>query len=161
MFSQSSRIAAGIYVRRAVRSEGFFFDEFAPDSAWIRERGTIKLPALPDLKQILIRGEARVHPDAVGIEAGIPSLDIFVGDRHISTIEVKTAQQWTVPIEVDPAWAADGAELSFRLRGVGRTNFLAWLARVAENHSFAERIQRFRRQNRNRQQCIQKVEADG
>ncbi len=161
MFSQPRPAPAGSYVRGAVRSEGLFFDEFAPDSAWIRERGRIFLPPLRDLKHIVIFGETREHPDAVGMEAGIPNLDIYAGDQHISTIAVTGNQRWEVPIEMLPEWAADGMEISLRLRGVGKTNFLAWLARVAENHSVSERIQHFRRQNRNRQQRILRIEADG
>ena len=161
MFSSPPRTAAGNYVRGAVRCEGLFFDEFAPDSAWIRERGRIFLPPLRGLSRIVIFGETKTHPDAEGIEVGIPNLDVFAGGQHVATISIPADQRWEMPIEIKPEWAADGTEISLRLRDVFRTNFFAWLARVAEEHSFADRFQRFRRQNKNRQQRIRRIEADG
>jgi glycosyltransferase involved in cell wall biosynthesis len=161
MFSKSPRTAAGNYVRGAVRSEGLFFDDFAPDSAWIRERGRIFLPPLRDLKQLIIFGETKTHPDVEGIEVGIPRLDIFAGGQHVATISIPADQPWELPIDIKPEWAADGTEISLQLRNVFRSNFFAWFARVAEKHSFADRFQRFRRQNKNRQQRIRRIEADG
>lgn len=161
MFSPPSRAVPGTYVRGAVRCEGLFFDDFAPESAWIRERARIDLPPLRDLKQLMLFGEGRAHPGVEGIEVGLPSLDIFADNQRVATIAVLDGQPWQLAIEVKPEWAADGTTLSLRLRGVVRTNFLAWLARVAENKSAADRIQRFRRQNKNRQLRVLRIEADG
>jgi hypothetical protein len=38
--------AGGAYSQRFTDYAGIFFDDYAPDSAWIRERGTIHLPPL-------------------------------------------------------------------------------------------------------------------
>ena len=38
--------AGGAYARRFTDYDGLFFDEFASDSAWIRETAVIRLPPL-------------------------------------------------------------------------------------------------------------------
>jgi glycosyltransferase involved in cell wall biosynthesis len=151
----------GVYVRRATRSAGLFFDEFAENSAWIREEGWIHLPPLPSLKRIIVRGETRIHPDVQGIEAGIPELDVYLKKHHIATVALPIAQPWEVAIDVPTDVAVEGALVVFKLRGVTRTNLLAWLGRVCQHQPWAEGLQRFRKQNRNRQMRILRVEVDG
>jgi glycosyltransferase involved in cell wall biosynthesis len=161
MPSSSSAKGEGVYVRRASRSVGLFFDDFASDSAWLREEGSLVLPPLHDLRKVVLRGEVTTFPGLTGAEAGFPQLDLMLGSRHVATVSVTTPQSWEVTLEVPPDMAADGAEIRLRLRGVAWTNFLAWLARVAEDLPLGRRIQRFRQQNRNRQLRIRNVEADG
>jgi glycosyltransferase involved in cell wall biosynthesis len=161
MRSQPTAQTEGHYVRCSTRAEGLFYDDFAPDSAWVKEVAHVHLPALPDLKQITVIGEARIHPDARGPEVGIPELDVFLNEKHIATVSVSTAQAWEVVIDVPPERAGAGASLKFCLRGAGYTNFLAWLGRVTEAWPLSEPIQRFRKQNKNRQIRLQRIEADG
>src|SRR5882724_7737712 len=58
--------------RRWTSFSGLFFDEFATDSAWIRETGRVRLPPLPGVTQLRLRGELKPHPAAQGIEAVPP-----------------------------------------------------------------------------------------
>lgn len=160
MNSPSSADSEGVYVRRSTRSKGLFFDEFANDSAWIRESAKLQFPPLPTLKRLVIKGRTQVHPELSGAEVGLPRLDVFLKDRHIATVSTETPQAWEIAVEVPVEIASDGAELSFKLRGVAYTNFLAWLGRVAQDSRLGTRLQRFRKQNRNRQMRIQLVEAD-
>lgn len=161
MSSHSSAQSEGVYVRRSTRSEGLFYDEFAPDSAWIREAGRVELPPLPTLRRIVVKGFTRLHPDVLGIEVGLPSLDVFLSDRHVATVSTDTGQPWEIAIDVPPEAAAKGVELVLKLREVAFTNFLAWLGRLTQDSPVGARFQRFRKQNRNRQMRIQSVEADG
>lgn len=151
----------GVYRRRTTRSAGLFFDDFSEDSAWIREEAWIQLPALPELKRVVIRGETRIHPDVRGAEEGLPELDVYLKDEHVATVALPGPQPWDVAVDVPPNIAGEGAILHFELRGVAWTNTLAWLGRVAETWPGGERLQRFRRQNRNRQMRIRRIEADG
>lgn len=161
MNSTSRAFNEGIYVRCSARSEGLFFDEFMNDSAWIREKAVVRLPPISDLKRVVVKGKARPHPDARGIEVGLPPLDVFLNTQHIATVAVDSAQPWEVAVDVPPNIAAEGAVLVFKLRGVAGTNFLAWLARITAALPIAGRIQRFRKQNRNRQIRVTTLEADG
>jgi glycosyltransferase involved in cell wall biosynthesis len=161
MLSNRSPQAEGVYVRRSSRTQGLFFDEFANDSAWIRDAASLQFPPLPNLKKVVVRGEGRLHPEVLGLEVGVPELDVFLNHDHIATVAIDSNQSWEVAMEVPPEIAAEGPALRFVLRGVGRTNFLAWLARVGESWPVFGRIQRFRKQNKNRQIRILRVEADG
>lgn len=160
MRSPPTALREGHYVRRSTRSEGLFFDDFAPESAWVREEARVFMPRLPELKRLVITGEIQIHPDVRGIEQGIPELDIYLNGAHVATVSVQTAQSWEVPLDVPHEIAAGGAELRFVLRGVGRTNLLAWLGRVGANWPGGEQLQRFRKQNRNRQLRIRQISAD-
>ncbi|HEU5080000.1 MAG TPA: glycosyltransferase family 4 protein [Opitutaceae bacterium] len=159
--SPASNKGEGFYVRRASRSEGLFFDEFDNDSAWIREEAIITLPPIHELRRVVIRGSLMAHPELSGIEVGFPQLNVFLKKHHVATVALTSPQRWEVGIDVPGEIAAEGAEIILELRGVTWTNLLAWLARVAETAPLADRIQRFRKQNRNRQLRIQNVEADG
>ena len=37
-----------------------------------------EMPPLANLKKLVIFGEGRIHPDATGIESGIPDMDVFL-----------------------------------------------------------------------------------
>lgn len=161
MSSFPSAYSEGVYVRRSTRSNGLFFDEFLNDSAWIREEAKIHLPPLPNLKRLVVKGEARPHPEARGIEVGLPVLDVFLRKKHIASVSVLAAQLWEVGIDVPTDEAGAGAELTLKLKDVAVTNFLAWLGRLAEHWPLGHRLQRFRKQNRNRQIRVARIEADG
>lgn len=136
--------AGGAFSRRFTAYSGLFFDEFAPDSAWLRETGTIRLPPLPGVSQLVVRGEFRLHPAARGIETKPPTLTIAVNGRATAELTNLPAGPWEVAV---PLTSPDSATLTFQLGGTGFTNFLAWLGRV----SGLGPLQRFRAQNKNRQ----------
>ena len=46
---------------------GLYFDEFAGDSAWLRDRARVRLPPIEGPKALVLRGEFRRHPEARGI----------------------------------------------------------------------------------------------
>ena len=62
--------SGGAVSRRFSAYRGIYFDEFAPDSAWIRENGRLHLPPLAATRGLLLRGEVRPHPAARGRETG-------------------------------------------------------------------------------------------
>ncbi|HVU35680.1 MAG TPA: glycosyltransferase family 4 protein [Opitutaceae bacterium] len=165
--------AGGAYSRRFSQYAGLFFDEFDPESAWIREVGTVHLPALDEVEALVVRGMYRQHPDARGAEAAFPALEISVNGGPATVVRAAAAGPWEVriPIPSDPRRGAESAPyplknkaddehiegpvISFRLRGTGWTNFLAWLGRVSGLGS----LQRFRRQNKNRQLRVTAIET--
>lgn len=136
--------AGGAYSRRFTDYAGIFFDEFAPDSGWIRESGTIHLPPLDGVRGLLIRGETRPHPDARGLETAAPGLTVLLNDHPAGTVPAGSTGPWELTVALP---ASDRATLTFRLSGIGVTNTLAWLGRVTGLAQF----QRFRAQNKNRQ----------
>jgi glycosyltransferase involved in cell wall biosynthesis len=140
--------------RRWTSFSGLFFDEFAPDSAWIRERARVRLPVLEGVRQVRIRGELRLHPEARGLEAGFPSLTCRAGagTRHVAA---NAAGPWETLVDLPATTGTSGAELRFDLKGVAFTNLLAWLGRITGLPS----LQRFRRQHRNRQLRVSRIET--
>ena len=147
--------AGGAFSRRFTRFAGLFFDEFASDSAWIREEGRVLLPALDGIDAIVIRGEFRPHPDARGIELHAPGIDLIVGGRLAGSLRGLRPGPWEMraflPASRDPA----GTPVTLRLAGVGFTNALAWLGRVTGWTA----LRRFRAQNKNRQLRISAIET--
>ncbi len=48
--------AGGAFHRRFTDYSGLFFDEFASDSAWIREEGRVRLPPLDGIDALVVSG---------------------------------------------------------------------------------------------------------
>ena len=141
--------AGGAFSRRFTDYAGIFFDDYAPDSAWIRERATIHLPPLAGVRAVVLRGDVRPHPDARGLEIAAPGLDVLLNGRPVESISALQPGPWeitlTLPPSPDPK--PQSLTLSLRLTGTTVTNTLAWLGRVSGLAS----LQRFRSQNKNRQ----------
>jgi len=134
---------------------GFYFDEFRNDSAWIREEATVRLPALGEERVLRICGEAVVHPGTGALDRGFPGLLIGFPGAEPVTIRPTAEGPWTVDLPLPRGAAQGGAELRLLLLGVSLGNALAWLGRV----SGAGPLQRFRRQPRNRQLRILRIET--
>jgi glycosyltransferase involved in cell wall biosynthesis len=145
----------GAFARRFTSFSGLYFDEFAADSAWIRETAVIRLPPIVGLDSIVLKGEFRVHPSARGLEAGFPSVEVLLDGRSVRSVASKEPGPWEAQVALDPSSAQIGSVLTLRLHGAGFTNALAWLGRVTR---FGP-IQRFRAQNRNRQLRVSAVES--
>jgi glycosyltransferase involved in cell wall biosynthesis len=161
MASPETSPSEGVFERRSTRQQGFVFDDFAVDSAWIRETATVQFPPLAGLQRLVIRGEFKKHPDAAGREATLPSLAVFLIDKKVATIKATEPGPWEIAFDIPPEIAAQGFGVRFVLGGVGVTNVLAWGGRVFASWPFGEQIQRYRLQNKNRQLRIARVEADG
>jgi glycosyltransferase involved in cell wall biosynthesis len=140
--------------RRWTRFTGLFFDEFAPDSAWIRETARVRLPPVAGMRQLRVRGTIQPHPEARGFECSLPALAGSAGGPSRAAV-VGADQHWEILLDLDPAVAKSGIELRLTLQGVAFTNFLAWLGRI----SGAARLQRFRLQNKNRQVRVTRIET--
>lgn len=151
--SHRSPPAGGAFSRRFTAYSGLFFDEFDPNSAWIRERASVRLPPLIGVRGLLVRGEVVAHPEARGIEVGGPDVRIAVNDRDDTTVRGAIAGTWETRLAVPNA---ETVTLTFELGGTGLTNLLAWLGRVTGLAAW----QRFRAQNKNRQLRIKSIETD-
>ncbi len=136
--------AAGAFSRRFTAYAGLFFDEFDAGSAWIRERASVQLPPLDGIRSLLVRGEARPHPAARGMETEAPGLRVAVNGQVAGTIAAGHRGAWELRI---PLPAAESITLELTLTGVTATNLLAWLGRTTGLGAW----QRFRAQNKNRQ----------
>lgn len=145
--------AGGAFSRRFTSYAGVYFDEFEPGSGWIRDEARIHLPPLEGIRTLRVRGHALPHPQATGLESGIPGLSLSVNGRAIAELTAPTPGPWELTVALP---AAESLELSLRLRGVGLTNALAWAGRVTGFGPW----QRFRAQQRNRQLRIGSIETD-
>ncbi len=146
----------GAFLRRFTRFAGIYFDEFSVDSAWIRETAAVRLPPMEGVAAVVLRGEFRPHPDARGLEAGFPVLEVTLDGRPVGSVASGPSRAWEVRIPLEPGSSLAGSVIGLRLRGVWLTNALAWLGRV----SGLGPIQRFRAQNRNRQLRLSAIESD-
>jgi glycosyltransferase involved in cell wall biosynthesis len=146
----------GAFTRRFTRYSGLYFDEFASDSAWIREAAVVRLPPMTGVGALVVRGEMRAHPEVRGPEAGFPAVEALLDGRSVQTVSSAVPGAWEARIELDPSSAKAGSVLYLRLHGVGFTNALAWLGRVTRLGP----LQRYRAQNKNRQLRILAIESE-
>ena len=148
--------AGGAFNRRVTHYSGLFFDEFATDSAWLRDTGTIRLPALDGISTLILRGSHRPHPDARSLEKNSPSLTVTLNGRHVATlVEIKPGP-WKVSIPLPSTAPSDGFTLTLQLGGTAVTNTLAWLGRVTG----LDPLQSFRAQNKNRSLRLASLATD-
>ena len=143
----------GLFSRRFTAFEGLFFDEFDSNSAWIRERASVRLPPLTGVRGLIVRGEIQPHPQAHGSEVGAPGLRLAVNGRAAGAIATGSSGSWELRLALP---AAETVTLSFELTGTGFTNLLAWLGRVTGVGAW----QRFRAQNKNRQLRVNAIATD-
>ena len=136
--------AGGAHSRRFTDYTGIFFDEFVPESAWLRERGTIHLPPLGDVRSLVLRGEFRPHPDAGTLESSCPSLTVFVNGQPAGSLRDLAPGPWELNL---PLPSSPSITLILELSSTGVTNALAWIGRVTGLGP----LKRFRAQNKNRQ----------
>ena len=141
--------------RRFSHVTGLFFDEFAGESAWIREEGVLRLPPLSGVRDLLLRGEFRPHPAARGLEIPAPGLIASVNGREAGRLAGLRPGPWELRVALSNPERAEGTVLTLRLTGVAGTNFLAWLGRITGFGPW----QRFRQQNRNRQLRLATVQS--
>lgn len=125
---------------------GLYFDEFAPDSAWLREGGELRLPPCEGISSLLLRGYYRPHPAARGLEADLPGLTCRVNGQIVAEIAHPAPGPFELRLAL-PAEAAAAPVIRLELENVGFTNQLAWLGRVTG----LAPLQRFRSQHKNRQ----------
>ena len=139
--------------RRFVHYEGLFFDEFGPDSVWIREVGRLRLPPLEGLAELVLGGEFLRDPEARGPETGCPGLVVSVDGQQVFSREGFEEGRWQVRISLPSPGRTGGCTLELALKGVGLVSALAWLGRV----SGLGPLQHFRRQRKKRQLRIRTV----
>jgi glycosyltransferase involved in cell wall biosynthesis len=137
----------GAFARRFTRYSGLYFDEFATNSAWLREIAVIKLPPFEDVDAIVLKGEFRAHPNARGIESGFPTLQVLADGKLVGQLNATAPGPWNMVVPLERNYAKQGSVICLRLHGAEVTNALAWLARVTR----FPLIQRYRAQNKNRQ----------
>jgi glycosyltransferase involved in cell wall biosynthesis len=155
MGQPSTHRSTGNARRRWTSYAGLYHDEFAPDSVWLRDSARIQLPPLDEIQRLRVSGVIRAHPEVRGLENGIPNLVGSTG-RSWQAAVIHPNHSWELLLELNQPSAASGVEIRLSLQEVGFTNFLAWLGRV----SGLGRLQRFRRQNRNRQVRVTRIETE-
>ena len=136
----------GAFARRFTHYTGIFFDDYATDSAWIRETAQLRLPPLDGITRLILRGDYRPHPAAHGLEKNPPTLSIFLNGSLVSSLSNFAPGPWEISVPLPASAPTAGFTLTLRLGGTTLTNTLAWLARICGLGP----LQRFRAQNKNR-----------
>jgi glycosyltransferase involved in cell wall biosynthesis len=152
--------AAGSPARRLAHTEGLYFDEFADDSAWIREHALLRLPPLSEATSFVVEGEFRPHPAVKGLETWPLGADFSIDGRTVARLRALKRGPFRVRFEVGPAAGGSGSVVQIGLRGAATTNCLAWFGRIASGWPIGGRLQRFRQQNKNRQLRLLRVSTE-
>jgi glycosyltransferase involved in cell wall biosynthesis len=146
----------GSFSRRFTRYSGLYFDEFAANSAWMRETAVVRLPPMSDVGTIVLKGENRPFPGVRWPERGFPGMEVFLDGKSVASVANQAAGPWEARIALERGSALKGSVLYLVLHGVGFTNALAWLGRVTRLGP----LQGYRAQNRNRQLRLLSIESD-
>jgi glycosyltransferase involved in cell wall biosynthesis len=141
--------------RFTARLGGLFFDDFGPESVWLRSAGWVRLPPLNEPLSLVIHGEYQPHPAASGIETRALSLVCYLNGRKVARVTPSVPGGFILRLAVPATSSGEGQLLSFNLVGVAFTNFLAWLGRITGWDVW----QRFRQQNKNRQLRLRQIET--
>lgn len=143
--------------RRRPKFTGLFHDEVVNDSYWIRESGTLFLPALGGVKQLSVVGELLPPSPVDATSAGDIGLRLALDGRVLRHHPVLPAGPFRFDLDLPDDASSSGHVLSLGLTGVGSSNLLAWLGRVT-GLGF---LQPWRTQARNRRLRIRRIEAGG
>jgi hypothetical protein len=146
----------GSFSRRFTHYSGIFFDDFATDSAWLRENGQLRLPPLDGITALILRGEFRPHPAAGGLESAPPELSVSLNGAFLVTLRNFKPGPWEIRLPLPAPAPTSGFTLALRLSGTGLTDTLAWLGRITG----LAPLQRFRAQNKNRALRLTALAAD-
>jgi glycosyltransferase involved in cell wall biosynthesis len=123
---------------------GLLWDDFDPDSAWLRETAVLHFRKPADPAQFTLVGRRRAHPELRGLERGQPGLRVRVNGKLAAELPPGEPGDWSLPLALP---AGEEIELTLELTGNSLTNALAWAGRVTGLPAG----QRFRAQRRNRQ----------
>ena len=146
----------GSFSRRFTHYSGIFFDDFATDSAWLRETGQLRLPPLDGITALILRGEFRPHPAAGGLESAPPELSVSLNGAFLVTLRNFKPGPWEIRLPLPTPAPTSGFTLALRLGGTGLTDTLAWLGRITG----LAPLQRFRAQHKNRALRLTALAAD-
>jgi len=153
MAAHRSAPAGGSFHRRFTDYSGLFYDEFATDSAWIREEGRLRLPPLDGIDALVLTGEYRPHPEARGMEEGSPVLTVSINGIHAGRVAPTAPGPWELRLPLSTTARTEHPVLTLSLSGTGATNALAWAGRTTG----LKPLQRYRAQNKNRQLRISRL----
>ena len=152
----SSTFTGNTATRRLSHYAGLYFDDFATDSAWIRDEAELRLPPCDGIRTIVLRGETKAHPDARGIELSAPGLTCHVDGVKAASLPAGSSGPFELRLPLPPEAAKRGPLITLRLEGVAMTNSLAWLGRVTGLGAW----RRFRAQSKNRQLRVATLTTD-
>ena len=141
--------------RRPSRFSGLFPDETATDSFWIRETGTVLLPAQENSPKLALVGELLPAPAGDSTASGELGMELKLDGLTVLTREKIPPGPFRFELSWPASPISSGHRLEIRLLGVAGSNFLAWVGRIS-GRGF---MQAWRKQGRNRRLRIQRVEA--
>lgn len=155
-FPSSRQGLSETYRGGQLATAGFHFDDVHPASAWLRDRAWVKLPPLPSPGEIVVHGTCVPHPDDSALTDAWPGLAARFDPARVNFFPSE-AGDFVLRIKIPAGARPQSARLELRLKGVGLTNFLAWLGRLTGLGA----LQRFRPQRKNRRLRIRSIEFNG
>lgn len=136
---------------------GLFHDDDVTDSYWIRERAAVFLPPLEGVRKIVVQGELLAPTAGDATSAGAVGIAASLDGNRVADVASLADGPFELLLPVSNGANERPRRIDFALRGVGFSNFLAWLGRVTGLGA----LQSWRRQARNRRLRIRRIEADG
>jgi GT2 family glycosyltransferase/glycosyltransferase involved in cell wall biosynthesis len=147
------------------RCDRFFLDETNPDTAWVRDHATIDLPPDFPVSNFFLNGFLMPPDPACPKSPGPLGLRIRINGVQTRTFYPLPESVFNLGIDAPDTIAGRQTRVEVTLVGVGWTNFLAWLSRIADTwpllpRRFRRWLRVFRQQRLNRRLRVSQVVAD-
>jgi GT2 family glycosyltransferase/glycosyltransferase involved in cell wall biosynthesis len=143
------------------RSDRFALD---PETAWLRDRATVELPADFPVSNLFLNGLVLPADPAVPESAGPLGLRIRINGVQTAELFPMPEDHFNFGVDAPAARPDRATRVEIELVGVGWTNFLAWLGRVIATWPLPRRWREaagaYRRQELNRRLRVSQVVAD-
>jgi len=132
---------------------------------WIRECGVISLPPFAKASRVAIRGDLFPWPRRDITVRGPIGLRVSLNGHEKWTDSAIKTGPFELEFDLPAAKSGQFSTVELRILGVSGSNFFAWLGRITQRVPMPlfirEPLQRFRRQNKNRQLRIHELTIDG
>ncbi len=134
-------------------------------TAWLRDRGALGIPVPVPGRRLELIGTLVDHSREFPTAHPFPGLCVRLNGRELGRIWPVRPGPFLWYFPLPPGGVPAGAVLSFELRGVAGSNFLAWIGRLLQPFPLSgglyRRLQEYRLQKRNRQLRLEALRVDG
>jgi glycosyltransferase involved in cell wall biosynthesis len=137
---------------------------------WMRDHATVGFLFDDSIQSVTISGKMVPYGDFHSrLSKGNLKVALTLDKRSLQTVTIPEMGDFSLNFKADttpPTSPPVNQKLEIELKGVGFTNFLAWLGRLFEKQpwlpkGFREWLQPFRRQHKNRQLLIRQIRING
>ncbi len=152
-------------VSRWAHFSGLFSDEREGTVHWIREHGVISLPPFTKAARVCISGDFLPWPGGDVTVRGPVGLAVRLNGHPVWADSAIAPGPFEISFDLPSNPDTHSSVVELKILGVAGSNSLAWLGRMSQCWPLPpfvrDLLQRFRKQNKNRQLRVRELSIDG